>query len=160
MFVAHHCGTYLIVGVSIPFLVHTSLDGIGAAASIITLVDLAKEALELRRRFVNAPDELQRLLIRVDSLAFESRILLETRESFSDDDFDTPESRIVFRNCVESTRTTLATIQNVAGEAALLPGWKGRITWATLGKSKIETLMAEIHQTEAALTLILQLLQR
>ena len=67
------------------------MDGIGAAASIITLVDLAKEALELRRRFINAPDGLQRLLVRVDSLAFESRILLETRESFSDDDFDTRE---------------------------------------------------------------------
>lgn len=71
----------------------------------------------------------------------------------------TPESRIVFRNCVESTRTPLAKIQSVAEEAVLLLGWKNRIKWATLGKSKIETLMAEIHRTEAALTLILQLLQ-
>jgi hypothetical protein len=135
------------------------MDGISTAASVLTLVDLAREGFALRRRLINAPDEFERLLIRIDSLALETRILLETKDSFRDNDFETPGSRMFFRNCIEDTQKTIAKLRNVAEEAMLLPGWKGRIKWATLGKLKIETLMAELQQTEAGLTLILQLLQ-
>lgn len=72
------------------------MDGFSAAGLDICSRGSCERSLELRRRFIDAPDELQRLLIRTESLAFESQLLLETKERFSDNDFDTPESRIPF----------------------------------------------------------------
>lgn len=135
------------------------MDGLSAASTVITLFELAREILDFRRRFVEAPAELERLLLRIESLALESRILLQSKRSLNGDEFDTPESHILFGQCIESIRTTIRRIRDAAAKTVDKFGWKSQMKWAAFGKSKMEILMSELHQTESSLSLVLQLLQ-
>jgi len=135
------------------------MDGLSAASSAITLFEIAKEVLDFRRRFVDAPAEVERLLVRIESLALESRILLQYKYTSNNDDSDTPESQILFEQCIDSVRTAIRRVRDAASKVINKFGWKAQMKWAACGKSMIELLMAELHQTENALSLVLQLLQ-
>ena len=127
------------------------MEVLGTAASIATIIEVLQLAIELRRRFKNAPAEFKRLAIRIEFLALELQLLLETQQ----DQLDLPDNCVsMFDQCARSLRVIKSNLTSSARS-----GFGGRVHWAVLGRGRSRELLQELMQLEASIGVTFQLLQ-
>jgi hypothetical protein len=127
------------------------MEVLGTTASIVTIIEVLQLAVELRRRFKDAPAEFNRLAIRIEFLAMEMQLLLETQK----DELDLPGDFVsMFDQCTHS----LGVIKGGLASSTR-SGFGRRVHWALLGRARSRILLQELAQLEASISVIFQLLQ-
>ncbi|EXJ67414.1 uncharacterized protein A1O5_09427 [Cladophialophora psammophila CBS 110553] len=130
------------------------MEVIGAAASIATLIEVAKVAFELQHRFQEAPEKVKKSIHQVHYLAILLPTLLEVKENIHDE-------RGVAEACatmLEACRHEIAALKDTL--ASITKGrHHGRIHWVLVGQTRAKELMTELAQVESSLTLVLNMLQ-
>jgi hypothetical protein len=135
------------------------MEVINAASSILTLVELGKEALAFRQRFYDAPAEITQIILHIEYLAMKLRLLLETQRAILESDFETQETYTLFQQCMGSAKSTMLAIKLVLIDATAKTGIIAQLRWAAVTRSRVTRFLAELHRTEDALSLMLQLFQ-
>lgn len=131
------------------------MEAIGVAASLVTLTEIIKAAVEFQHRVHEAPSNIQQAARRVEFLAFQLQALSNIQGiSQARDGFD-PGYAFLLKECYNGMLvcreklTTIASIQH--GK---------RIRWALVGQARLKELTLDLANLELSLISVLTMLQR
>jgi hypothetical protein len=130
------------------------MEVIGAAASIATLAELLKVAVELQGRLQDAPSEIDKTLHHVQFIALQLRALLGVERSIVPHDEIDESCAAMLRQCYRGIATVRASL-------ALTVGAKHgkQLRWALLGRARSKELMTELAWLDGSLSVVLNTLQ-
>lgn len=130
------------------------MEVVSAVASVATLTEVVKVAIELQHRFQEAPLNLMKSVRRIQLLGLEMQMLLEIHADFrASDDISEPD-KVMLHECYHS----IATIKHTL--ALLTKARPGkRVHWALLGHVRAKDLAIELAQLETSLSLLFSVLQ-
>jgi hypothetical protein len=127
---------------------------IGAAASIATLTEVVKVAVELQHRLQEAPSEIDRSLRHVQFVAVQLRTLIEVQRSMrANDEID--------RSCATMLRQCYHDMTVIKDSLALTTKFRHckRLRWALVGRARAKELMTELAGLDNSLSVVLNMLQ-
>ncbi|OCT49228.1 hypothetical protein CLCR_05253 [Cladophialophora carrionii] len=128
---------------------------IGAAASIATLVEVVKVAVELQQRLQEAPSEIDRTLRHVQFVALQLRTLMEVERSMIEPDDELERScAAMLRQCHHGMAALRASLGSTVGAKH-----GKRLRWALLGRARSKELTMELACLDSSLSVVLNILQ-
>jgi hypothetical protein len=130
------------------------MEVIGAAASIATLTELLKVAIELQRRLQDAPSEIDKTLHHVQFIALQLRALIGVERSIVPHDELDEACAAMLRQCYRGIATVRASLASTVGAKH-----GERLRWALIGRARSKELMTELAWLDGSLSVVLNTLQ-
>ncbi|EXJ57035.1 hypothetical protein A1O7_07379 [Cladophialophora yegresii CBS 114405] len=127
---------------------------IGTAASIATLVEVLKVAVELQQRLQDAPSEIDRTLRHVQFVALQLRTLMEVERSIERVDELERSCAAMLRQCHHGISAVRASLASTVGQKH-----GKRLRWALLGRARSKEFMIELACLDSSLSVVLNILQ-
>ena len=141
----------------------TSMEVVGAVASIITLAGLAKEvwtlSTDLLRNYQNAPKELVRISNQTSLILLELECISQSKNTHGLASLFTNEEAWIFQQSLSAAKTSLAAIycssqQNLRDRNRM----SSRIAWTFFDRKTVEDHLIHLQRTETSLCVILQVI--
>ncbi len=129
------------------------MEVIGVLASIATLTEVAKVAIELQRVLQEAPSRIESSVRHVHLLGVQLQALLELRSSIEGNNHISGCFAVMLEECYHR----IAKVRN--GLALATKRVHGRrIHWTLLGQARARELMCELNNVENSLNVVLSMM--
>lgn len=130
------------------------MEPLGAAASILTITEVVKIAIELQHRLEEAPLRVEKAIDRVRSLGEQVKLLLEFQERIAEADVVAQRYQNLLTGCCRE----MTTLRNTLALTVRARSCK-RIRWAIIGHARAKEVITELAHVESSLNLAFTMLQ-
>ena len=131
----------------------------GATASLVTLGEISKKALDLRRRYKHASLELQRAVERVALQSVRLEALRDIDKELSLRPVTAQSSRKLLNASVTDAITTLCTVQKMLSGDKFTATRMNKLRWIATTKAAYDDLTRHLDSIDASVTMAFQLVQ-
>ena len=136
------------------------MDGMGAAASVLQIVEIASKGPELCRRFKNAPREMEISSSHVERLSASLELLRKVEKELNSPDILHDKACRMLEKPITEALQALTTIQTLLPKSiANASARRSRLRWVTRDRTTTKQIMRDLVQIETSLALQVELAQ-